>query len=820
MCRKTATYTLTHGVSEALKAELFDTLKDKHFSLNIDEATNHADNKVVNVVVRYFCEKSGEVKTQLLGSFVENYATAQNIFAGVGEVLDRSEPEDDASKSKPKEKDTSKTLPWENVVSCLMDNCNVMRGKKGGVETLIRKENKHLLDVHGDTVHIVSNAAKDFCKKFDSYLETLAGDLFYDFKLSPKAKELFKETCALLNVDGATSLLRPVESRFLQMLAVSERILSLLDPLLVFYYGFLSSSEQKAYKEIFDEVLTRKGTSAANSARLTEIHREAKGCHSSKSDRKDRILLSIFHNRRKTRLLLDVYRGILPKFQNFVKMYQHERPLVHKLHVDLYRITRDFMSLFIKPDDMPESFSPSSLRKVDCKDKEKQVADKRLPVGPYAYKSFSKYRKDPKQAHWIVPFQHALRAGFEGACCFLQVKLPLENPTLANLAALDPELRSEESTVSGLIQLAASLPNVITSEQSGLFSDECRHYCSNDDLLGYLPDYLASGRVDLDWWHKVSLLKKDYTVKRMYPLLSRLVFACLSVFTGPFVEGTFNIMDDIIEKDRSALTSENYEAIALTKYALRSQKKTSSTMEVSHQMRVAVTSAHHSYTQFLTEKKLLLEKRKQKRIDAAYEKLQKGKQKTAASSRSTHCVPSTSRKPNSLHSASAHNHSAKKSGPRKPSGQASAPRKPSAQASAPRQPSAQASASQQPSAQASAPQKPSAQASAPQKPSAQASAPRKPSAQASAPRKPSSQAPASQQPSAQASAPRKPSSQAPASQQPSAQSSTKKSVSTHKPSLTRQTGTLFGWLGLKETDTCLAVSPDVSAPNPKRFRKE
>ncbi|XP_042625536.1 erythroid membrane-associated protein-like [Cyprinus carpio] len=51
-------------------------------------------------------------------------------------------------------------LEWRQVTSILLDNYAVMRGKKSGLETQARKENPYLLAVSGDTVHIVSNAAK------------------------------------------------------------------------------------------------------------------------------------------------------------------------------------------------------------------------------------------------------------------------------------------------------------------------------------------------------------------------------------------------------------------------------------------------------------------------------------------------------------------------------------------------------------------------------------------------------------------------------------------------------------------------------------
>ena len=178
LSRTAATYTLTHGVSRGLKKELLATLNKTFFSLTIDEATNNAGNKVVNGLVRYFNEEKGEVETYFLGTFSENRASAQNIFDGLESML-RLHLDSDAE------------VPWRNCVSCLMDNCNVMRGTRGGVETLARRKNPQLLDVHGDTVHIVSTIAKEFCRPFESYLEDLSNDLFYNFKLSPKAKGEF-----------------------------------------------------------------------------------------------------------------------------------------------------------------------------------------------------------------------------------------------------------------------------------------------------------------------------------------------------------------------------------------------------------------------------------------------------------------------------------------------------------------------------------------------------------------------------------------------------------------------------------------------------
>lgn len=72
-------------------------------------------------------------------------------------------------------------IPWSNLISIMLDSCNVMRGSKSGLETRIRQ--KHcptLLDVDGDSCHHVHNAAKTFAAPFSNFLEALFTDIHTD----------------------------------------------------------------------------------------------------------------------------------------------------------------------------------------------------------------------------------------------------------------------------------------------------------------------------------------------------------------------------------------------------------------------------------------------------------------------------------------------------------------------------------------------------------------------------------------------------------------------------------------------------------------
>jgi len=77
-------------------------------------------------------------------------------------------------------------------------------------------------------------------------------------------------------------------------------------------------------------------------------------------------------------------------------------------------------------------------------------------------------------------------------------------------------------------------------------------------------------RVDVHFWIKVFKLKTLY--RQRYPLLTKLVSTLLTIVSGPLIESTFNIMDEIVEIGRTKLTIENYEAVAIVKTTLNKSR--------------------------------------------------------------------------------------------------------------------------------------------------------------------------------------------------------------------------------------------------------
>ena len=62
---------------------------------------------------------------------------------------------------------------------------------------------------------------------------------------------------------------------------------------------------------------------------------------------------------------------------------------------------------------------------------------------------------------------------------------------------------------------------------------------------------------------------KDTVGHQRYPLISKHVSSVIGVLTSPLVEGSFNLMDDVMEKDRSSMNIETYESISIIKSVLK-----------------------------------------------------------------------------------------------------------------------------------------------------------------------------------------------------------------------------------------------------------
>ena len=164
--------------------------------------------------------------------------------------------------------------------------------------------------------------------------------------------------------------------------------------------------------------------------------------------------------------------------------------------------------------------------------------------------------------------------------------MPLDNQTLRKLSVLDPHLANHNQASKSMKEHAHCLLNVIDEANAGFLAVEADKYTVDLQVLDLASSYKEEKMsTDIDFWLKVSGLK-TFNEPR-YPVLQILISALLSIFSGPLIESTFNIMDDIVEKDRSKLTVENYEAIAIVKTTLKRQNVSAVKMVVDAKLKTS-----------------------------------------------------------------------------------------------------------------------------------------------------------------------------------------------------------------------------------------
>ena len=67
-------------------------------------------------------------------------------------------------------------------------------------------------------------------------------------------------------------------------------------------------------------------------------------------------------------------------FTGYVKRFQAEKPLMHKVHADLFAVSKEFFSQFVDPEHIPID-DVDKLTTLKSTDSDLQLSDRQLGVG-------------------------------------------------------------------------------------------------------------------------------------------------------------------------------------------------------------------------------------------------------------------------------------------------------------------------------------------------------------------------------------------------------------------------------------------------------
>lgn len=192
--RTKATEIVCRNFAPEQRLNLASTLRNRHFSIIMDESTDVGVHKVLAVVVRYFEQKS---VSRLLCLVELEEGTSQHLY---DKLLGKLE---------------EMNVPITNLIGYGADNASVMMGAKSGLKALLNEKVPGLF-AFGCVCHSMALCSSAASKELPPYLERFVHDTYNHFSNSPKRKKLLVAEQALLQV-AEHAILRPCDTRWLSL---------------------------------------------------------------------------------------------------------------------------------------------------------------------------------------------------------------------------------------------------------------------------------------------------------------------------------------------------------------------------------------------------------------------------------------------------------------------------------------------------------------------------------------------------------------------------------------------------------------------------
>ena len=342
-CARTKTTAIVKtALSPYYSERVFESMRSSPFSLMMDESNDKSDKSCI-ILSTFLDPKIGEVRTRFVGMPVVNIGTAANLFEALNESLAKY------------------GLGFSNAVAFMSDTTNVMKGKRSGVQKLIRDENPFLLDV-GCICHLADLTVKAGMKTMPVDIDQLFIDIFYYFHHSSKRKQHFADQWCSMFTTEPESILKHCPTRWVSILRCVKRYLKQFDGLRSF---FLSCEE-------------------AETAKVQSI-----------VARLDNPL---------TKPLLHFLSFILPSMDQFNRLFQKStQNTTCQLYDEMNRVVRLYASNFLKADTILEAGANLKSLKLDASN---QLTDENLGIGTDTWTNVAepglrppRHNKDTKTLH-------------------------------------------------------------------------------------------------------------------------------------------------------------------------------------------------------------------------------------------------------------------------------------------------------------------------------------------------------------------------------------------------------------------------------------
>ena len=118
-------------MQESRTASLISKFRKSKFSINLDECSSNANQRILSVLIQYYSEDEKKVVVRHYFSDELIFVNAQSVYGCVVSHFERD------------------GIPMSNIISSLSDSAGYMRGSKSGFETLLKPKAPNMVNIGG-----------------------------------------------------------------------------------------------------------------------------------------------------------------------------------------------------------------------------------------------------------------------------------------------------------------------------------------------------------------------------------------------------------------------------------------------------------------------------------------------------------------------------------------------------------------------------------------------------------------------------------------------------------------------------------------------
>ena len=163
-----------HVLADHFRGGLYEQLRKTLFSIIIDETTDISSEKLLAIVVRFFCTKERRVKRQFLKLLEVAESDAATLVRALISFFH------------------SHSIPLKNIIGYASNTTNVMFGQHLSVVTLLKGEILHLFAMKC-LCHSAHLCASHACERLPRSVEDLIREIYSHFSHSAKKASRIQE---------------------------------------------------------------------------------------------------------------------------------------------------------------------------------------------------------------------------------------------------------------------------------------------------------------------------------------------------------------------------------------------------------------------------------------------------------------------------------------------------------------------------------------------------------------------------------------------------------------------------------------------------